>query len=147
MKFPRNARILRSQLDAAPLASVFFLLVLFVLMGSLVYTPGVHIELPDAQTMTGGNDLPGTDQPTITVAMDAGNRLFHANQLVSEAELRNRLKQAVAESTEPPTLIIQAHKTVTLENYTRITLLARDVGIRKSLLATRPRSAVRPAQP
>jgi biopolymer transport protein ExbD len=147
VKFPRNARILRSQLDAAPLAAVFFLLVIFVMLGSLVYTPGVHIELPVASLAAGGNDLPGTDQPTITIAVDAGNRLFHANQLITEGELKVRLARAVADSPEPPTLIVQAHKTVTLESYTRITLLARDAGIRKSLLATLPRPVATPARP
>jgi biopolymer transport protein ExbD len=147
MKFPRNARILRSQLDAAPMAAVLFLLVLFVMMGSLVYTPGVHIELPVANAVAGGSDLPGTDQPTITIAVDAGNRLFHANQLITEDELKVRLAQAVANSPQPPTLIVQAHKTVTLESYTRLTLLARDAGIRKSMLATLPRPAAPPAKP
>ena len=147
MKFPRNARILRSQLDAAPLAAVFFLLVIFVMMGSLVYTPGVHIELPVANNVSGSNDLPGTDQPSFTIAVDAGNRLFHQNQLITEDELKVRLAQAVVNSPTPPTLIIQAHKTVTLESYTRLTLLAADAGIRKSLLATLPRPATVPAQP
>ena len=45
MKFPRNARILRSQLDAAPFAAVFFLLVMFMMLGSLIYTPGARLEL------------------------------------------------------------------------------------------------------
>ena len=40
MKFPRNARILRSQLDAAPFAAVFFLLVIFMMLGSLVLYAG-----------------------------------------------------------------------------------------------------------
>ena len=33
MKFPRNARIFRGQLDAAPFAAVFFLLVIFLMAG------------------------------------------------------------------------------------------------------------------
>jgi hypothetical protein len=40
MKFPRNARIFRGQLDAAPFAAVLFLLVIFLMLGSLVYTTG-----------------------------------------------------------------------------------------------------------
>lgn len=40
MRFARNARIFRGQLDAAPFAAVFFLLVIFMMLGSLVYTPG-----------------------------------------------------------------------------------------------------------
>ena len=48
MKFPRNARIFRGQLDAAPFASVFFLLVIFVMLGSVLQTPGVRVDLPQA---------------------------------------------------------------------------------------------------
>lgn len=147
MKFPRNARILRSQLDAAPLASVLFLLVLFVMLGSLVYTPGVHVELPVAEMTTAANDLPGTDQPTFTIAVDAGNRLFHANQLISEAELKLRLAQAVTNAPGPLTLVVQADRTVTVDRYLQITLLARDAGIRHSLLAMLSRPVTIPAKP
>ena len=54
MKFPRSARIFRGHLDVAPFASVFFLLVIFALLGALIYTPGIPVELqlPEA------NDLP-----------------------------------------------------------------------------------------
>jgi biopolymer transport protein ExbD len=47
MRFPRNAKIFRGQLDFVPLANVLFLLVLFVLLCSLVYTPGISIQLQD----------------------------------------------------------------------------------------------------
>ena len=45
MRFPRNARIFHGQLDATPVAAVFFLLVIFLLLASLVYTPGVPVDL------------------------------------------------------------------------------------------------------
>jgi biopolymer transport protein ExbD len=138
MKFPRNARILRSQLDAAPMASVFFLLVIFVMLSSLVYTPGVRVKLPVA------NDLPGTDQPTIAVALDANNRLYFANQLITEADLKLRLREAVTNSSAPLTLVVQADEAVTHTNLIRLTLLARDAGIRDALLATLPRLIAKP---
>ena len=139
MKFPRNARILRSQLDAAPLASVFFVLVIFTMLASLVYTPGVHVELPSTDVPAGINDLPGTDKPTFRIALDANNRLFHANELITESELKVRLARAATNASVPPMLVVQADKVVTLESWTRITLLARDAGIRESLLQTLPR--------
>jgi len=133
MKFRRHARMLGGILDAAPFGSVFFLLVMFVMIGPLVYTPGLHLQLPVA------NDLPGTDQPTITVAVDARNQLYFANQAVSEAELKLSLIRAVTNSPEPLTLVVQADKNVTYDYLARLTLLARDVGIRHALLATLPR--------
>ena len=60
MKFPRNARMFKGHLDAAPLASVFFCLLIFVLLASLIYTPGVRIELPEAIT-----GAPAVSGPTV----------------------------------------------------------------------------------
>ena len=97
MKFPRNARIFRGQLDAAPFAAVFFLLVIFLMLGSLMYTPGVRVELPVA------DDLPGTDKPTVSVALDSAGRYYYDNQLVQEKQLANLLRQAAAVSSQPLT--------------------------------------------
>lgn len=141
MKFPRHVRILRSQLDAAPLACVFFLLVIFVMLGSHVYVPGVHVELPTA------NDLPGTEGPTVTVTLDAGNRLYYQDRLITEADLKLRLRQEVKNASEPLTLVVQADGLVTHENLVRLDLLARDAGIREALHAVRPGLLPAPAKP
>ena len=132
MKFPRNARIFRGQLDAAPFAAVLFLLVIFLMLGSLVYTPGVLLQLPVA------NDLPGTDKPTIAVAIDGNGRLFFENQGIEENQLRGRLRQA-AKQTPELTLLVQADKSVSYDMLMRLTLLARDAGISQAWLATLPR--------
>jgi biopolymer transport protein ExbD len=133
MKFPRNARIFRGRLDVAPFATVFFLLVIFVMLTSLVYTPGVRLELPTA------NDLPGTDKPTVAVAIDANGKLYFENQWIEENQLTNRLHKAVlASAPEPLTLVVQADKAVTYQRLVHLTLLARDAGIAEALLATLP---------
>jgi biopolymer transport protein ExbD len=134
MKFTRNVRILRSQLDAAPFAAVFFLLVIFMMLGSLIYTPGarLEIELPQAK------NLPGTDKPTVSVAIDADGRLYYENQWIEESALRGRLKAVASKSAEPLTLVVQADKTVSLERWMRLALLARDAGFREASLAILP---------
>jgi biopolymer transport protein ExbD len=141
MKFPRNARIFRGQLDAAPFAIVFFLLVIFLMLASLVYTPGVRLQLPVA------DELPGTDKPTVEVAMDASGRLYFENQPIEEPELRERLRQAVKRSGQPLVLIVQADKAVTNEMLVRLTLLARQAGIAEAWLATLPRPIAAGAAP
>jgi biopolymer transport protein ExbD len=130
MKFPRNARIFRGQLDAAPFAAVFFLLVIFLLLGSLVYTPGVRLELPAA------DNLPGTDKWTVAVAIDANGRWYFENEVIEEGRLRGRLSELVGVSAEPPTLVVLADKAVTTEMVVRLSMLARGVGITNGLLAT-----------
>ena len=106
MKFPRNARILRSQLDAAPFAAVFFLLVIFMMLGSLIYTPGARVELQLPQA----DGLAGTDKPTVSVAIDADGRLYYENQWIEEKALRGRLQEVASKSSEPLTLVVQADK-------------------------------------
>jgi biopolymer transport protein ExbD len=133
MKFPRNARLLRSQLDAAPFVSVFFLLVIFLMLGALLPTPGRPLRLPQA------DDVPGTDKPVVSVAIDALGRLYFENQGIEESELRNRLLKAVSGSAEPPTLVVLPDQAVTYEQLMRLMLLAGAAGIQDVRLATLPR--------
>jgi biopolymer transport protein ExbD len=133
MKFPRNARIFRGQLDAAPFVAVFFLLVMFLMLGSLMYTPGVKLELPSAE------ELPSTDKPTVSVAIDSAGRYYFDNQLIAEKQLSTSLTQAVLGSAQPLTLVMYADKAVSSEMLIHLSLLARSAGITNGLLATLPR--------
>ncbi len=143
MKFPRSARIFRGHLDFAPFASVFFLLLLFALLGTLIYTPGVPVELQLPQA----DDLTGTDRPTIAVAVDAAGRFYFENQPIEAGALRTSLQVAAKKSAEPLTLLVQADKQVAYDHLLRLTLLARDAGIRDALFATLPRTVPAAAQP
>jgi biopolymer transport protein ExbD len=146
MKFPRNTRLLRNPFDVAPFAAVFFLLVILLLLGALLPTPGIPLQLPVSSGVV-GNDLPGTDKPIVSVAVDAGGRFYFANQIVTEAQLKSNLSAAAKKSGEPLTLVIHADKTVTYEQLVRLTLLARDAGIQSALLATLPRIVSAPDLP
>jgi biopolymer transport protein ExbD len=141
MKFQRNVRILRTQLDATPFAAVFFLLVIFMLLGSLIYTPGVHIQLPMA------DGLAGTDKPTVSVAVDANGRLYFENRPIEDHELTARLRQQRERFSEPLALVVQADKAVTHEILIRVTTLAQQAGITEAILATLPRAVAAPRQP
>ena len=143
MKFPRNVRLLRSPFDVAPFAAVFFLLMIFLMLAVLLPTPGLPLQLQPPTA----SDLPGTDKPTVAVAIDSGGRFYFANQIVSEAQLKADLHTAAKNSCEPLTLVIHADKTVTYDQLVRLTLLGRDVGITKVLLATLPRVITAPVQP
>ena len=134
MKFPRNARIFRGQLDAAPFAAVFFLLVVFVLMGTLLYSPGIQVKLPSSENL----QLAGTDQPTVSVAMTT-KAIYYENQQVSETELSNRLYAAKQKISGPLTLVVQSDKDVTEEQTMHLIVIAHGAGIYDLLLATLPR--------
>ena len=141
MKFPRRTRLLRNPFDATAYAAVFFLMVIFVSLGSRLYTPGVKINLPTA------DNQPGTDKPTLTVAMDEHGRYYYQNRMVEAAELKNSFTTAAKQSPEPLTLVILMDKAVQFEDLLQLQLLARDAGISEALVATLPKanaSLVRP---
>jgi biopolymer transport protein ExbD len=140
MKFPRNARIFRGQLDVAPFAIVFLLLVLFMMLSSLIYTPGVHLQLPVA------NDLPGTETPTISVAVDKDGRLYFENQGIEENKLKMRLRNIATNSHEPLVVLVHADESVPLKTLVRLELLLRDAGVSEARLATLPGPLGSPAQ-
>ena len=125
--------MLRGHLDAAPFVTVFFLILIFVLLGTLVYTPGVQVKLPLAE------DLPGSDKPSVSVAVDLQGRLYFENQLVEPDQFIAQLKKVLAVAPEPLTLIIQADREVSYDTLVQVTQLARQAGIQEALLATMPR--------
>ena len=137
MKFPRNAKILRSPFEIAPFAAVFFLLVILLMLGALLSVPGVPLQLPVAA------NLPGVDKPAIAVAVDAKGRYYYANQMMAENELSNCLARAVARAGAPLTLVIQGDRSVTEDQLIHLTLLAHQAGIQDALLATLPATPAR----
>lgn len=139
MKFPRNARIFRGQLDVAPFAIVFLLLVLFMMLSSLIYTPGVQLQLPVA------DDLPGTDKPPLSVAVDKDGRLYFENQRIEENDLKVRLRGVATNSAEPLVVLVHADEAVALKTLVHLELLLRDAGISEARLATLPGAFANPA--
>ena len=143
MRFPRSAKILRSQFDVAPFAAVFFCLLLFLLLGTMMPVPGLRVNLePPA-----ASDLPGITGPAVSVAVDSQGRLYYKNKIVTEQELTEGLTDAVHEIAGTPTLVIHADKAVSYDKLVQLMQLARSVGITNSLLATLPRLSDTPVKP
>ena len=140
MKFPRSARILRSHFDVAPVAAVFFLLLIFLMLGGLLPVQGLRMHLTPPTT----EELPGVSQRTVAMAVDSLGRIYIENQLVTEAQLKNSLTVAVKSGRDPLTLIIHADKAVTFDELAHLSLLARGCGLTNSLLATLPRADAHP---
>ena len=142
MRFPRHARIFRGQLDAAPFAGVFFLVLIFITLNSpLVFTPGVRVELPEA------DGLPGVANPAAVVVVDRSGQYYLENQVIGEAELLPRLRAAADRARAhgaPVTLVVLADKLTPNDHLFRLAELAREAGIRDLLQATRPRLAPAP---
>jgi biopolymer transport protein ExbD len=136
MRLPRNAKVFRGQLDAAPFAGVSFLILMFLVLHSkLVFTPSIRVDLPQVPV-----DLPGTTSPTVVVAIDRAGQIYFESQAVADlADLRNRLRSAVQNSGEPLTLEVQADKSATFEITNPVLSLAAEAGFKEARFAVRPR--------
>jgi len=136
MRFPRQAKMFCGQLDAAPFAGVFFcLLILLLLNSSLVFTPGVRVDLPVA------DHLPGVANPTVVVAVDRSGQFYYLNQAITAPQLQARLTAEAAKyqrAKSPLTLVVQADKAAAYEVIIGLVELARVAGIHDVLQATRP---------
>ncbi len=135
MKFPRNSKILRSQFDVAPFAAVFFIVMIFLLLGALVPVQGLHTQL----TPPAADNLPGVDGRTVALAVDSQGQIYFENQAETERVLVNRLTVATKSASAPLTLVIHADRAVTYDQLAHLTVLARNAGITNVLLATLPR--------
>lgn len=129
MKFPRNARIFRGQLDMAPFAGVFFLLVMFLILASLVSTPGIQIDLP----VVSAAELSGATGPTVEVDVGKNGQIYFENQLIKIDELKRRLREAAqsaqtaqsgSKSPQALTLVLYMDKEATVEMEMAIETLA-----------------------
>ena len=143
MKFPRNARTLRTPSEIAPFAAVFFLLVIFLMLAGLLPVPGLPVQLQPP----GAVNLPGVAGPVLAMAVDSEGRLYFRNQLISEPDLQQSLRTEVSGAREPLTLVIHADKSIRYDQLTHLVLVARDAGITNALLATLPRVTDAPANP
>ena len=135
MRFPRNARITKGSLEAAPWAAVMFLLVIFIMLCGLLYTPGVRVQLPVA------DELPGIDGPSIRVAMDSAGNFYYQNQRIETNALIQVMSEFAKAAPEKPTLVVEADKQATYDQLIRLTRLARKAGIGDAFLATLPPTA------
>jgi len=134
MKFPRNARIFRGQLDAAPFAAVFFLLVIFAVLTTVIYTPGVHISLPAAPA----SSVTGAEGPTIAVAVDKLGRYYFKNEPVTEKDLTRELAEEVRKSPKPLILVLLADQETAYGVCVHLAGLAQGQGIQSVVWQTLP---------
>ncbi|MCZ7637180.1 MAG: biopolymer transporter ExbD [Verrucomicrobia bacterium] len=141
MSLPTNARMFAGRLDVAPFASVFFLLLIFLLlMTHLAPVPGVPVDLPDAELP---DAVAGPDW--LVVVMDGAGRTYFNQQIITDERLREELTARLQSAGTALPLVLQADAGVPLEDLVRFYALCRSAGIGKVKLQTRaPLHASRP---
>lgn len=103
MRYPRNVKIFRGGIDAAPFAGLFFVLVLLMMLFySHIFFPGVPIEL-----------APEIEQPELSArlvkVLRSGEVRFLGEQLEAEG-LEKELLRRSQEGTLPKRLVLEAER-------------------------------------
>ncbi len=117
MKFPRNVRVFKGEMNAAPLVSVLFLLIIFVLFASLVHTPGIPVKLDDSPWQTNG-------LPILVTAK--GDALF--NGRTNSTLALDHLRREIAALPLGTTLSIRPESDAPREAVNRVRELIRNAG-------------------
>jgi biopolymer transport protein ExbD len=130
MKFQRNVRIFRGQLDAAPVAGVFFLLLLFLLLhSSLVYHPGLPIALEVESTSA-------RDSAEQTVKIDSKDRIFYRNASFQEPAFQKRVREEIAKGKAPKLITIRTEPGSRTALIQSLKLFGDEVGVRMQVQKT-----------
>ena len=112
MKFKRRVAIFSGHLELTPLVDVvLLLLIFFVLTSSLIFSPGLKVDLPESAAST---DVQTTD---LVVTITEKNEVYFRDKLISPLEgheqLRTELRKVkLAHGDETPRLIINADEKI-----------------------------------
>lgn len=121
MRYPRNAKIFRGQIDAAPFAGLFFLLVLMLFIFSThVFVPGVRVTVEDRE--------PAPELPDRTLSLRPEGIGYQGEEHTLESFERT-LRQQAKVGEVPRRLNYQVDPKVPAEMREKVQTLALELGI------------------
>jgi biopolymer transport protein ExbD len=115
------------ELHAGALNDILFILLFFFLIVSTLANPNViKLSQPKSKSDTKAKQ-------TVVVSIDGKNQFFVGTSRVTMEELTKKLQPLLAKETDQPTVVINADKTVPVENIVAVMRAARDLGARTVL--------------
>ncbi len=116
------------EVHTGPLNDILFILLLFFLIVSTLANPNViKLSQPKSKSDT-------KSKQTVVVSIDANKQFYVGTVKVSLAELKSRLQPFLAKEPDQPAIVINADKSVPVEDVVAVMRIARDLGA-KSVLA------------
>jgi biopolymer transport protein ExbD len=116
-----------AEVHTGPLNDILFILLLFFLIVSTLANPNVvKLSQPKAKSDTKAKQ-------TVVVSIDANRQLYVGTSRVTVEELRAKLEPFLAKETEQPSIVINADKSVPIEDVVAVMRVARDLGARTVL--------------
>jgi len=124
----RNRHKDEGEVHTGPLNDILFILLLFFLIVSTLANPNViKLSQPKSKSDT-------KSKQTVVVSIDANKQFYVGTTKVTLAELRSRLQPFLAKEPDQPAIVINADKSVPVEDVVAVMRVARDLGA-KSVLA------------
>src|SRR5580692_739890 len=116
-----------TEVHTGPLNDILFILLLFFLIVSTLANPNViKLSQPKSKSDT-------RSKQTVVVYIDANQQYFVGNTKVSLAELKAQLQPFLAKETDQPSIVINADKTVPIDDVVAVMRVARELGARTVL--------------
>ncbi|NIG57373.1 biopolymer transporter ExbD [Chitinophaga sp. Cy-1792] len=117
------------EMDKSALNDILFILLLFFLIVSTLANPNViKLALPKATSNT-------KSKQTVVVSINSNHEFFVGTNKIPFESLRQTLVPALSHETIDPTVVINAEKTVPIEDVVSVMEIARSIGA-KVVLAT-----------
>lgn len=108
---------------------VLLLLIFFLLTSSFAVIRGMNVTLPRAES----GQPP--QRKTVSVAIGKDKKIFVNNQHVAKAQLADRLRSIFQPEQQ---IVIQADKSLVLEEVVEVLDIARGIGATRLFIATEP---------
>lgn len=122
------------ELHNGALNDILFILLLFFLIVSTLANPNViKLTLPKAKSNTKAKQ-------TVVISINDKREFFVGTNKVPFESLKQALIPAIGRETVDPTIVINAEKTVPVEDVVRIMELAREIGAKVVLATANPQS-------
>lgn len=117
-----------AEVHTGALNDILFILLLFFLIVSTLANPNViKLSQPKAKSDTKAKQ-------TVVVSIDAKKQFYVGTTPVSLEELKLKLQPILAKETDQPSVVINADKSVPVEDVVAVMRVARELGA-KSVLA------------
>ena len=116
-----------AEVHTGPLNDILFILLMFFLIVSTMANPNViRLSQPKSKSDTKAKQ-------TVVVSIDANKQFYVGTTRVTIDELKAKLQPFLAKESEQPSVVINADKTVPVDDVVAVMRVARELGARTVL--------------
>ncbi len=116
-----------AEVHTGPLNDILFILLMYFLIAATLANPNViKLAQPKSKSDTKAKQ-------TVVVSIDANKQFFVGTTRVTLDELKAKLQPFIAKEPDQPSVVINADKSVSIDNVVAVMRVARELGARTVL--------------